>query len=219
MVPILAFLFGLGGSLHCVGMCGGLASSCATDRPSNLFYQLGRLISYSFLGIFSGFLGHLFRQIEINPFLAALPAFLIGFLFIFWGIQTLRRKSYSLQFPILIQKGLKQLWPWAYSQNSPILKSFTIGLISIFLPCALLYGAVLALSTFQSPLHGIIGMISFWLGTLPAMMLVPEIIKKVLTPFRKRSPLLASLILIIIGITTITLRMVTWYETQGASCH
>ena len=56
-----AFLMGLAGSLHCVGMCGPLAISLPLPRKnpfsklvSTVMYNLGRVLTYSFLGAVIG---------------------------------------------------------------------------------------------------------------------------------------------------------------------
>ena len=61
---ISALIFGLIGSFHCVGMCGPIAFMLPVDRDSPikkalqiLSYHLGRLFTYSLMGILFGYLG------------------------------------------------------------------------------------------------------------------------------------------------------------------
>ena len=55
--PWVSFLAGLSGSLHCVGMCGGLVTA-SCDKEKDVFrYQVGRLLGYMAIGAFAGFLG------------------------------------------------------------------------------------------------------------------------------------------------------------------
>ncbi|MFN3316942.1 MAG: sulfite exporter TauE/SafE family protein, partial [Raineya sp.] len=54
----LAFLTGLFGSMHCVGMCGAIALSLPSRTFSgNLLYNLGRISTYTFLGVIFGTFG------------------------------------------------------------------------------------------------------------------------------------------------------------------
>lgn len=60
----LAFVIGLFGSLHCIGMCGPLAFAFPQQAESTwlvlfkkLSYNIGRAISYAFLGLLVGLLG------------------------------------------------------------------------------------------------------------------------------------------------------------------
>ena len=59
-----AIIFGLLGSFHCVGMCGPIAFMLPIDRKNKtkgffqiLSYHLGRLTTYSLIGLLFGFLG------------------------------------------------------------------------------------------------------------------------------------------------------------------
>ena len=59
-----ALVLGLAGSFHCIGMCGPIAFIIPVDRTSKakMFYQtflynIGRLISYSLIGVLFGFIG------------------------------------------------------------------------------------------------------------------------------------------------------------------
>ena len=61
---LTAFLIGLAGSVHCAGMCGPLAlavpgggNSAAGFAASRLAYNLGRVLTYSLLGLFFGLAG------------------------------------------------------------------------------------------------------------------------------------------------------------------
>ncbi|MDT0678856.1 sulfite exporter TauE/SafE family protein, partial [Autumnicola musiva] len=53
-----AFIFGLLGSFHCVGMCGPIAFLLPVDRENNLkktfqifLYHFGRLLAYGIIGL------------------------------------------------------------------------------------------------------------------------------------------------------------------------
>ena len=61
-----AFVMGLAGSLHCIGMCGPLALSLPVSHNNNLsrisgglIYNSGRILSYSIMGLLFGSLGSL----------------------------------------------------------------------------------------------------------------------------------------------------------------
>ena len=59
-----ALIFGLLGSLHCIGMCGPIAFMLPVDRSNSLkkilqisSYHLGRLLAYGTIGLLFGILG------------------------------------------------------------------------------------------------------------------------------------------------------------------
>ena len=67
MILWSAFLVGIVGSMHCVGMCGPIAlalpyqSSTKLGQVANiLLYNFGRILTYAALGILIGFFGKTF---------------------------------------------------------------------------------------------------------------------------------------------------------------
>ncbi len=59
-----AFLIGLAGGVHCVGMCGGIVAALrmvspkgASALPYTLAYNMGRIVSYTIAGAVTGALG------------------------------------------------------------------------------------------------------------------------------------------------------------------
>ena len=59
-----AFLIGLAGGVHCVGMCGGIVAALrmvspkgASAVPYTLAYNIGRITSYTLAGALTGALG------------------------------------------------------------------------------------------------------------------------------------------------------------------
>ena len=63
-----ALVFGLLGSFHCIGMCGPIAFMLPVDRSNNFkkisqifLYHLGRIFSYSLIGLLFGLLGKSFN--------------------------------------------------------------------------------------------------------------------------------------------------------------
>src|SRR5476651_1937523 len=60
----IAFFIGLFGSVHCVGMCGPLALAVPSLQTKGwlivadkVSYNIGRVVTYSILGLLLGFLG------------------------------------------------------------------------------------------------------------------------------------------------------------------
>ena len=57
LVPTAVLLASFLGSGHCVAMCGGLVVATTRSALGIMFYHLGRLISYSTLGLVFGYMG------------------------------------------------------------------------------------------------------------------------------------------------------------------
>ena len=137
-LPWVSFLAGLGGSLHCVGMCGGLVTATCQKSHDIARYQVGRLMGYLILGFFAGILGNIFTIQEANPKLTLIPGLFLGALFLFWGIQNYRGKKAELPMPKFLSRLYTSLWLRLIQKNQNASKAFFTGLISLFLPCGLL---------------------------------------------------------------------------------
>jgi sulfite exporter TauE/SafE len=213
--PWVSFIAGVGGSLHCVGMCGGLVTASCEKSKDIFRYQLGRLLGYLLLGLFAGFLGSLIKFENATPAIVILPGLTIGILFLYWGIQNWRGKKAELPMPKFMSKFYTFLWNKLVYKNMSFSKSFFTGLISIFLPCGLLYGIVLGGVALQHPMMALFSMFFFWLGTLPSMVLAPHVFQKILNPLRSKLPKTYAVSLIMIGLMTVSFRMVKYYELQN----
>lgn len=175
-VLISGFTLGAAGSLHCIGMCGPLSLALPVHHLSKsqktiylFIYQLGRVVTYSLIGLIFGLAG---RRIYISGYQQwfsiglGIAVLLLAALYFF--------RSYTIHFGFLnrfysaIQKMIGKILKNAGSPFSFLL----MGLANGLLPCGLIYVAVAATLSFTEVFHSIIFMAMFGLGTLPAMMLV-----------------------------------------------
>jgi sulfite exporter TauE/SafE len=218
-LPWIAFLAGLGGSVHCVGMCGGLVSATSKTRKEIWSYQLGRLLGYSLLGLFGGTLGHLFSRYINNHITNLLPAITLGGLFIIWGLKTFNGQK-KISKPNIFSKLRSNIWSTLIPTLPGPGKSFGVGLFSILLPCGFLYSMIIVVTSFHDPIKALIATFFFWVGTLPALTIAPELLVNYLKKFLNSSPKILGSSFMIIGILTIAYRINMSYQTHlGASCH
>jgi uncharacterized protein len=213
-IPWVSFVAGLGGSLHCVGMCGGLVTATCEKSHDVVRYQMGRLIGYLTLGVFAGFLGSMLHFKTLPEFASVIPALFIGGLFIYWGVQNFRGIKAELPTPKFFRSIYTKLWLRLVQKNKNFTKAFFTGLISIMLPCGLLYGIVLGTVALQSTGLALLSMFFFWLGTVPSMVVAPGLIQKFLRPLKSRLPKTYAISLVMIGVMTITFRVVKLHEIQ-----
>jgi sulfite exporter TauE/SafE len=109
--------------------------------------------------------------------------------------------------------------------NDSSIKSFLVGMLSIFLPCGLLYGVVLGVAAFEHSMYAILSMFFFWLGTVPSMVFAPTILQKILRPLKAKIPKSYALTLILLGLMTISYRVVKFQEINfnnklsAPNCH
>jgi len=208
-LPYVSFVAGVSGSLHCVGMCGGLVTASCSDRTDIFKYQVGRLGGYMSLGLVAGLIGQSFSPLFEYKTVTLIGALMMGGLFIFWGVSNFFGRRAELPVPSFISKLYQNLWGKLIRNNKRASRSFFVGLISILLPCGLLYGVVITTFAMGNFYEAIISMLFFWLGTLPAMVTAPTIIQRFLKPFKNKLPKFYAVGLILIGLVTIYSRLPT----------
>lgn len=206
-VAIVSLIAGFGGSLHCVGMCGGLVTASCEKSHDVFRYQLGRLLGYLSLGLMAGFIGSFLKFENLPSQVSVIPAVMIGMVFIFMGIKNYRNQKTELPAPQFLRNLYVKIWGKFVKDNRGVSKAFFVGAISILLPCGLLYGVVLGTVALQSSTLGVLSMLFFWLGTLPSMLLAPGIVQKIMRPLKLRLPKTYALTLVTIGLVTITFRL------------
>lgn len=202
-MPWVSFAAGLGGGLHCVGMCGGLVTASCERGGHIVSYQLGRLGGYLLLGAVGGLAGGLLRVLTDGPWPAFLGGTTLGLLFIVWGVQSWRGRKAELPLPKFTSRWYGRMWLWSKAPGRPTPGPALTGLLSILLPCGLLYGVALAAVALQNPLAAMASMAFFWLGTLPSMILAPHIVRRILAPLKAKAPRICGVVLMIIGLATI----------------
>ena len=211
-VPLAVLTASVMGSAHCVGMCGGLVTSVCRTRLQWAGYQLGRLLSYVFLGAGVGALGHHFLAEGALKWAAWVSAGLMALAFFALGAKAW--KGGSPHFSVVPQSVLS--WFYRRAHGAP----FWLGALSAALPCGWLQSFVLASAATQSAARGGVLMAVFWLGTLPALSAVPWITHHLLRPASVRAPKITAMLLIVAGLAGIGFKMSSlWAQGGKAHCH
>ncbi len=165
-----AFLLGLVSSLHCVGMCGPLVMMLPYTEGvrghvffETLTYNMGRVLTYTFLGLMFGFLG---KGIAIVGFSQALSV-LFGLVFIILAIK----KQGLEQLDGFLNRHFAQRMRRTFSH---FLKNkrgfFALGILNGLLPCGIVYWAIAASLMTFNPVEGAAYMFIFGIGTMPLML-------------------------------------------------
>lgn len=171
-----AFLIGLGGSLHCVGMCGPLALALpggGADRwrlvTGRLLYNGGRVVTYALLGGIFGLVGGMVRMAGLQQTLSIA----LGAAIILAGLVPLLGRRVVLPGAFLgrgvaaLKGSLSRLFQ---SRNRSSL--LFIGLLNGLLPCGFVYLGLAGSLTTGSVAGGMAYMALFGLGTAPLMLAV-----------------------------------------------
>jgi sulfite exporter TauE/SafE len=177
-VLLTAFLLGLFSSAHCIGMCGGIMGALSMAVPAKeplrrfiilCSYNIGRLLSYVFMGVLVGIFA---QQITASGgasglrWLAGLLLIAMGLYLANWWRGLTYLESAGRYLWAYVQPIGKKLMP----VNSS-LKGLLLGALWGWLPCGLVYSA-LAYSMAQGhwASSGLV-MLAFGAGTLPSLLL------------------------------------------------
>ena len=142
----VAFMIGIVGSFHCVGMCGPLAlalplshNSFAAKITGAFLYNAGRVVTYAFFGLIFGLIGQTAALFGFQQWLSIGAGALI-LLFIIVPQKYKMQSSatnYTNGFFGKLRAALAKLFT---QKNNTSL--FVIGLLNGLLPCGLVYMAV-----------------------------------------------------------------------------
>jgi len=166
MFYLTAFLTGLISSMHCIGMCGPIAFALPAIKNKlllgRLAYNIGRLFTYSILGLVFGTFGLGLKIAGLQQAVSVGAGILI-LLFVIFNFYYKRIFSINI-FNFIGGNFLKKLF------NKPSIPSlYIIGLLNGLLPCGFVYVALIGASATQHYLQGALFMLLFGLGTLPLM--------------------------------------------------
>jgi sulfite exporter TauE/SafE len=162
---------------HCIGMCHPfvlyISGRFVGDKRgySNLFiphikYNLGRVVTYSFLGLIAGFAGDVMQIVGRLVGIQKGAAIVAGVFLVLYGLLSfigynfMNKLEHKLAGGTFVNK-LKKLQPKS---------AFVTGIVLGFLPCGPLYGMIIAAASTADPVRGFLSMMLFGLGTTAAMM-------------------------------------------------
>jgi sulfite exporter TauE/SafE len=159
----MVFALSLVASLHCAQMCGPIVLSLSlvdSGRANPVAYNAGRILTYSALGAVAGLIGRGFGSLGRLAGIAEASALACGILMVVAGL---------IMFGALRRPELIQIGPIRHAGKllaRPGLKArFALGALLGFLPCGLIYAALLQSMSSGSMLAGAANMLVFGLGT------------------------------------------------------
>jgi len=175
-LALTALLMGLVGGPHCVAMCGaacaGIGQAAGSRKNAALWtFQLGRVLGYSALGALAAAslqgLGWLTVQsAALRPVWSFfhVAALVLGLMLLLQARQ-----------PVWLESAARKVWGYtrsfaaSWGGGAPLV----LGTLWAFLPCGLLYSALLVAAMAGSALGGAMVMALFALGTSVTMMAGP----------------------------------------------
>jgi sulfite exporter TauE/SafE len=181
-VLLTLFLAGLvGGLTHCAGMCGPFVAAQVNGEPgigrlrgaALVPYHAGRMTTYALLGIVAALLSQQIMGTPLQHGMSVLFLTLAGILFIGSALPQARRWLSAFRLKRLSRLGaLLGRAARPFMGHSDMLHRYALGVLLGFLPCGLIFAALMVVATTGNPFTAALGMMVFTLGTVPALFAV-----------------------------------------------
>ncbi|NOX09635.1 MAG: sulfite exporter TauE/SafE family protein [Gammaproteobacteria bacterium] len=206
-----ALLIGLLGNTHCIGMCGGVSALLSMGQSSPrwsllLAYNLGRILTYTSLGILLGFFGDQLTQLSplAGPLfrtLAGLLMIAMGLYMMQWWMGLTRIEAMAAGLWRCVQPLTRKVLP-----ANNMIQAMGLGLIWGLLPCGLVYTTLSWALLAANWQHSGLLMLAFGVGTLPVMLFTGLLGQRVIRFLQGRQlRILAGALIIILGLLTLIL--------------
>lgn len=176
-----AFLIGLLGSTHCLGMCGGISASLSMALPVGrgfrmrqtlllLAFNLGRIGSYALIAALVALVST--TAARQSQTVGLLLMTLAGLLLIFMGL-SMGQWWQGIRF---VEKVGAPIWRWLSPFTKGLLpihhswQALALGSLWGWLPCGLVYSTLGWAALQPTVPSAALTMVFFGLGTLPSML-------------------------------------------------
>ncbi|HHG85802.1 MAG TPA: sulfite exporter TauE/SafE family protein [Bacteroidetes bacterium] len=198
-----AFIIGLLGSLHCVGMCGPIALALPVRGAKRwaylwgrVLYNLGRIVTYSIMGGIVAMLGVGAKLFEMQQTFSII----MGALLVLWalgemGLKWLPRPRLMDRMSAYVRAGLSRRFTNGHPSSL-----FVIGLLNGLLPCGFVYTGLFLAALTAHPAQGALAMALFGMGTFPVMFFLSFSAKWVTAGLRSRLNRAMPVIMVVFGL-------------------
>ncbi len=205
------------GSVHCAGMCGGLAAFCAgagecsarRSARATCIYHASRFLSYAMVGALAGGCGILLNAGGVLVGIQEVASIMAGVTIAFVGVSILMRSAgigiAATAVPARLQKFLAMIHRSA-ALMPPSRRALVIGLATPLLPCGWFWAFAIVSAGTGSIGDGLLVMLAFWAGTVPILALVGAGIASLSGQRRRALTAVAGAAMIGVGIYTAGMR-------------
>ena len=205
---LASFTAGLfGGFGHCIGMCGPLVAACTLPAArggtvfslqAQLIYSAGRITAYAFAGALMGLSGAFIDTAGRFAGIQNLAAVLAGLFMVGAGLHLLGLLRVPAP-PGWRAGGLFKAVRFIGEAESAW-KYYPLGILLGFIPCGLSYTLFIGAAGSGGILPGMATMISFGVGTLPAMLLFGSLVGAFGNRFLRRLSVAGGVAVIAMGL-------------------
>ena len=207
LLPLLlsAFVLGLLGGGHCLGMCGGLMGALTMAIPAEqrgrrlrllVAYNLGRILSYAAAGLLVGLAGWAVAKSPAAMALRVVAALLLiamGLYLAGWWSGLTRIEAMGRGLWRHLQPVASRLMP---VRNLP--QALFLGALWGWLPCGLVYSTLLWAASQGDAFDSAVLMLAFGVGTWPVLLATGLAAERITALLRKRGVRMAGGILVIL---------------------
>lgn len=213
----MLFVIGLLTSVHCIAMCGGMnLSQCiptgkkesgkkGSDSPWTMlkpaiFYNLGRVFSYTAIGFFLGLVGRVIGGGEnagLSTWIQGLIKIVAGVFMIIMGINLLGifpwLRRFTLRMPGFLTRKI-------HKKKMENRKPLIVGILNGFMPCGPLQTMQIVALASGNPFAGACSMLMFSLGTVPLMLGLGSFVSMLGKRFSQKVMEVGALFVVVLGI-------------------
>lgn len=170
----LAFLTGILGSGHCIGMCGSLVSGFflrlgAKAYAPYLAYHAARVAVYGLIGLTAASLGAVLVQTGLFGKAQGILQILAGLVVILLGLDLLGLSPVRNTLSFAPLAWIRRQFANA-AQRGPVGGAAIGGALNGLMPCSMTMAMAVQATTAPSPAEGGLLLLAFGAGTLPSML-------------------------------------------------
>lgn len=211
----LAFMAGVLGSGHCLGMCGALVSGYFMNTGKTksylpyFFYQFARIFVYTLVGFAAAALGVVLVSSGIFGKVQSILQITIGAIVIILAFGILGWIPFQGSFRLLPMNMLRKGYASSRTKG-PIVGASIAGLMNGLMPCPLTFAMAVKATTAPSILEGGAIMLAFGAGTLPTMLFISFAFGRMSANVRGLMLKLAAFIMIAMGCNTVYMGLMSY---------
>jgi sulfite exporter TauE/SafE len=204
---MLAFMTGLLGSGHCLGMCGGLVSGFFMKLGAKgvwpyLAYHMARVGIYGVVGLIAAGIGAVLVATGEFGRLQGVLQIVAGIVVILLGLDLLGVSPFRNRLGFAPIAWLRKQFMLAV-QKGPVVGALIGGAINGLMPCSMTMAMAVKATTAPSVLEGGLLMLAFGAGTLPSMLSASFLFGKLGPKLRGWLLKGAALFVIALGVSTL----------------
>lgn len=206
------FLIGLLGSMHCIGMCGGFVAmyslkkpAAAPSLPYHILYNIGRITTYSLIGGTLGYVGSFAASLGRHRGIPGAVLLLSGVVMVLMGLNLagILGKRGLFEDTGITEKTFFRISLHRILALESAWGTLLLGLLLGFLPCGLLYPLFINAAASGGFINGMVTMLIFGLGTVPAMLSFGYLVSRIQPHMKALLYRIAAVLIVLLGVRSL----------------